>query len=73
MPRPNRITLAAFLLTALFAPVAQAQDGYRTVSGPRPASDPDTIEVIEFFWYGCPHCYNFEPLVREWKRDLRTT
>ena len=26
----------------------------------------DKIEVLEFFWYGCPHCYSFEPLVQKW-------
>jgi len=26
--------------------------------------------VLEFFWYGCPHCYNFEPLAKEWKKTL---
>lgn len=24
------------------------------------------IEVREFFWYGCPHCYRFEPAVESW-------
>ena len=24
------------------------------------------VEVIEFFWYGCPHCYHFEPTFRQW-------
>lgn len=30
----------------------------------------DKIEVAEFFWYGCGHCYTFEPLVGEWKKGL---
>ena len=30
----------------------------------------DKIEVAEFFWYGCGHCYTFEPVVREWKKGL---
>jgi thiol:disulfide interchange protein DsbA len=25
--------------------------------------------VLEFFWYGCPHCYSFEPLVNKWKQN----
>ena len=24
------------------------------------------IEVIEFFWYGCPHCYTVEPYIKNW-------
>jgi protein dithiol oxidoreductase (disulfide-forming) len=29
----------------------------------------DKIEVAEFFWYGCPHCYDLEPLVAQWLQD----
>lgn len=28
------------------------------------------IEVIDFFWYGCPHCNNLLPYLQEWKRSL---
>jgi len=24
------------------------------------------VEVIEFFWYGCPHCFAFEPTIEPW-------
>lgn len=27
----------------------------------------DKIEVAEFFWYGCPHCYDFEPYINRWE------
>ena len=30
----------------------------------------DKIEVAEIFWYGCPHCYTFEPAVNSWSEDL---
>jgi thiol:disulfide interchange protein DsbA len=33
-------------------------------------ADPDKIEVAEFFWYGCGHCYTFEPVVMQWKKTL---
>ena len=26
----------------------------------------DKIEVAEFFWYGCPHCFTFEPYINSW-------
>lgn len=29
----------------------------------------DKIEVAEFFWYGCPHCYTFEPYINTWAAD----
>lgn len=28
------------------------------------------VEVIEFFWYGCPHCYSFEPALDAWVKKL---
>ena len=28
------------------------------------------IEVAEFFWYGCGHCYEFEPYINEWAKDI---
>jgi len=28
------------------------------------------VEVIEFFWYGCPHCFAFEPIVQPWAKKL---
>ena len=33
---------------------------------PRPTSSGDRIEVIEFFWYGCPHCFDLEPYLTQW-------
>ena len=32
--------------------------------------NPDKIEVVEFFAYSCGHCYNFEPLLIQWKQGL---
>ena len=29
----------------------------------------DKIEVLEFFWYGCPHCYKFEPTIANWQKN----
>ncbi|MDH4108369.1 MAG: thiol:disulfide interchange protein DsbA/DsbL [Gammaproteobacteria bacterium] len=31
---------------------------------------PDKIEVAEFFWYGCNHCFDFEPYVNRWAESL---
>jgi protein dithiol oxidoreductase (disulfide-forming) len=30
------------------------------------------IEVVEFFWYGCPHCFAFEPVLMPWSKQLPT-
>jgi len=39
--------------------------GYETLSPAQPTQNPEKIEIIEFFWYGCPHCYAFEPLLEK--------
>jgi thiol:disulfide interchange protein DsbA len=69
--------LIALGLFALLPLAACAQDDtyvegthYDLISPPLRARDPGKIEVIEFFWYGCGHCYNFEPLVAQWKKSL---
>ena len=42
---------------------------YLVISPPLPTT-PGKIEVVEFFWYGCPHCYAFEPAVEAWAKQL---
>ena len=54
--------LALFCLTGL----ARAEGGYEAVSPAQPVQNPSKVEVIEFFWYGCPHCYSLEPSMVEW-------
>lgn len=53
------------------APSYVAGKHYDVISGQvaRTASR-DKIEVAEFFWYGCGHCYAFEPMLEEWKKTL---
>ncbi|MFX1681777.1 thiol:disulfide interchange protein DsbA/DsbL [Mitsuaria sp. CC2] len=43
---------------------------YQRLATPVPGSTPGKIEVIEFFWYGCPHCYVFEPTIEAWAKQL---
>jgi len=68
----KKITLTSlliFLFSCSFLLKAE-QAGYETLSSPQPTQNPDKIEVIEFFWYGCPHCYSFEPLLEKWVKSL---
>lgn len=39
---------------------------YVALSQPQPVETGSKIEVREFFWYGCPHCYALEPKLEEW-------
>lgn len=43
---------------------------YVRLSQRQPTQDPKKIEVVEFFWYGCPHCYAFEPMLEAWVKKL---
>jgi thiol:disulfide interchange protein DsbA len=36
---------------------------YELVRPPQPTESPDKIEVVEIFWYGCPHCFRFLPVM----------
>jgi len=67
--------VATWLMTVLFVvslPLAgqagEYQEGkeYIRLSTPQPTSTGDKIEVVELFWYGCPHCYDLEPEVQSW-------
>lgn len=56
-------------IVMLSAPVqSEAINGvrYKLVKPAQPLADPRKIEVIEFFWYGCPHCYFLEPALKQW-------
>jgi thiol:disulfide interchange protein DsbA len=66
--------LALFALLVAAPLIAAAQgDGfkYSELKPTQPVSlEGKKIEVIEFFWYGCPHCYNLEPLIETWAKKL---
>ena len=63
--------LIAYLLLA-FCAVAYAEDDftvgrhYEVINPAQTTSTGEKIEVIELFWYGCPHCYTFEPHIKNW-------
>src|SRR5690606_25334323 len=40
---------------------------YQRLSPTQPTSSgPEQVEIAELFWYGCPHCYDFEPYIARW-------
>lgn len=60
-----------FLLLFSFSSFSQAETlGYQTLSPAQPTQNQDKIEIIEFFWYGCPHCYSFEPELTKWLKTI---
>lgn len=66
------LRIVALLLCALAAPAhaqVQGQD-YRLLTPPQATSTQDKVEVIEFFSYGCPHCYALQAQVVKWAAEL---
>jgi thiol:disulfide interchange protein DsbA len=44
---------------------------YTRLEAPVPTLDPAKIEVVEAFSFTCPHCYNFEPALEQWKKQQK--
>jgi len=66
--------LLLLLLFPLFAQAATYEEGrdYQRIIPPQPTEAKGKIEVVELFWYGCPHCYRFQPYVERWLKDKPT-
>jgi len=70
--------LSIQILVGLFLTgnLAYAQNGveakpkFAELKPAQPTQTGDKIEVVEIFWYGCPHCYSFEPFLEEWHKTL---
>lgn len=67
----KRAGCLAALLTLLGAGSALAQQpvvgrDYTLVTPPQPTASGNKIEVLEFFWYGCIHCYHLESPLKAW-------
>ena len=77
----NKISLAKKILQATLLvtllPFGSASFGqierfvagthYQEIANPVNTNDSSKVEVIEAFWYGCSHCFRFEPLIADWE------
>ncbi len=70
----KRVVLFVFLIVGLcgaagiYANPVEGQD-YRVLANPQPTQNKALIEVIEFFWYGCPHCSNLHLPLKSWLKN----
>lgn len=74
------VATLALILTAVtgyaIAPVIVAEERwvegrhYQTVTPPVAVGRGTDVVVTEFFWYGCGHCYTFEPMLTAWGKQL---
>lgn len=64
------IGLALALVAGSAAAQLKAGRDYKPLANPQAVETGDRIEVIEFFWYGCSHCYDLEPILNKWTARL---
>ena len=68
--------LLGLALCVMFSGSAFAQmafnegSDYQLISPAVKTTQPDKVVVTEIFWYGCPHCFRFEPYVEKWSANL---
>ena len=72
-------TIVALLLSCVVTAAAWAQSpattfkegiNYRRLTPAQPTSvAPGHVEVVEVFWYGCPHCFDLDPLIESWRKQ----
>ena len=67
----KRLLMTTTLLAASLAH-ADLREGveYRNMAKPQAVAVAGKSEVIEFFWYGCPHCFTVAPAVEDWASKL---
>jgi thiol:disulfide interchange protein DsbA len=62
---------AVFSLSTLAAgPEAFEGHDYARLTNPQPVATGKKVEVLEFFWYRCPHCFQLEPGLNAWLKTL---
>jgi thiol:disulfide interchange protein DsbA len=71
----RKLTLLFGLIMAMSAGWAGAlelKEGrhYTAYNPPRATDVKDKVEITEFFWYGCSHCFNLEPSLQKWLKKL---
>lgn len=69
MKKSILMTLCLFSF-AFVAQAAEYKEGTHYQRIAKQATDSgDKVEVIEFFWYGCPHCNIFDPILETWVKN----
>lgn len=61
------VVISLFLISAGYTEeLDEYADKYELITTPQPVNDEHKIEVVELFWYNCPHCYHFERYLEPW-------
>ena len=75
MKRSIQVLTFVLLMPLAFSSFAQierfvAGTHYTELAAPANTNDSSKIEVLEVFWYGCSHCFRFEPLIANWEATM---
>lgn len=71
----HSLILGILLCSILVLPQAWAESKYEeelhyfTIFPSQPGGEGDKVQVLEFFWYACPHCYDLEPHLEAWLKN----
>jgi thiol:disulfide interchange protein DsbA len=60
------MAVALLAATPVFAQAPVAGKDFQLITPPQPTPSGKNVEIIEFFWYGCPHCAHLQPSLSEW-------
>jgi thiol:disulfide interchange protein DsbA len=63
------LSTGSFLRAGLAAGAPIVGRPYQVLAPAQPVATVDQVEVIEFFWYGCPYCFELQPLLEAWLRQ----
>ncbi len=64
------LMLSSFTMSAAFADAPKVGTEFEAVAQAISTENPAKIEVMEIFWYGCPHCYHMEEPLNAWVKKL---
>jgi len=75
MKRSMQVLTFVLLMPLAFSSFAQierfvAGTHYTELAAPVNTNDSSKVEVLEVFWYGCSHCFRFEPLIANWEATM---
>jgi thiol:disulfide interchange protein DsbA len=64
------LMLAVLCAGSAFAAEPQMGRDYKVLNPAQPVRSGNKVEVLEFFFYGCSHCFKLHPFISEWEKKM---
>ena len=64
------LAITFFLFSTQVLADVEAGSDYKELSPSQPVHSGEKIEVLEFFFYGCSHCFNLHPHITAWEKKM---